>query len=467
MIKVSVPILKSLYNKLFNCILLTGIYPIQWCHGLFSPIFKSGCVSDPNNYRGISISSCLGKFFCSIINERVQNHPLHKSQIGFTPGFRTSDHLFTPKSLMDHHVTYSSRGKIFACFVDLRKAFDSVWRNGLLNKLLKADVTGKTYNLIKSMYGNTTCSVKINSSATEAFQYNKGVRQGCVLSPLLFNLFINKLPSLLEHESVHPFILPDGSKLSSLLYADDLVILSQTATGLQNAIDLLSEFCHSWKLVVNLKKIKVVIFQKKMRQAQKYQFFIDQQSIDVVPEYTYLGMKITSNGSFRAGIDLLKEISSYALEAIQKKFKLSSLSLDIANKIFDAIILPILTYTAEVWGVFEKNEFEYWDKTPTEKAHLKFCKVFLGVNRKASNLACRAEMGRFPLKIVIDKQILNYYFRLRDMNDGPLVKQAFIMSNRLWQKGHNSLHSYDHSLPKTYKLPENITKQSAFSPNYF
>ena len=82
---------------------------------------------------------------------------------------------------------------------------------------------------------------------------------------------------------VKPFILPDGSKLSSLLYADDLVILSQTETGLQNAIDLSSELCNSWKLCV-FKKTKVVIFQKKMRQAQKYQFFIDQQSIDVVPE---------------------------------------------------------------------------------------------------------------------------------------------------------------------------------------
>ena len=83
---------------------------------------------------------------------------------------------------------------------------------------------------------------------------------------------------------------------------------------------------------------------------------------------------------------------------------------------------------------------------------------FSWCKQEASSLACRAEMGRFPLKIVIDKQILNYCFRLRDTN--------FIMSNRLWQKDHNSLHSYVHSLPKTYKLPENITKQSAFSPNY-
>ena len=106
-------------------------------------LVKSGCASDPNNYRGISVSSFLGKLFCSIINERAQNHlqenqPLHKSQIGFTPGFRTSDHLSTLKSLIDPHVTYSSRGKIFACFVDLWKAFDSVWHNGLFKQITKS-----------------------------------------------------------------------------------------------------------------------------------------------------------------------------------------------------------------------------------------------------------------------------------------------------------------------------------------
>ena len=117
------------------------------------------------------------------------------------------------------------------------------------------------------------CNIKIDDHQTQSFKYEKGVRQGCVLSPLLFNLYINELPTLLEEEKVDPFILPDGTKLSSLLYADDRVILSQTATGLQNAINILNNFCNKWKLNVNLKKTKVVVFQKKQRKEQRYKFF--------------------------------------------------------------------------------------------------------------------------------------------------------------------------------------------------
>ena len=140
----------------------------------------SGFVSDPNNYRGICVSSCLGKLFCSILNDRIQpylrNHkPIHKSQIG-------SDHLFTLKSLIDSHVTYSSRGKVFACFVDLKKAFDIVWHKGLFFKLLDSNIGGNTYNLIKSIYENSTCNIKIDDHQILSFKYEKGVRQGCVES---------------------------------------------------------------------------------------------------------------------------------------------------------------------------------------------------------------------------------------------------------------------------------------------
>ena len=86
-----------------------------------------------------------------------------------------------------------------------------------------------------------------------------------------------------EEEKVDPFILPDGTKLSSLLYADDLVILSQIATGLQNAINILNNFCNKWKLNVNLKKTKVVVFQKKQRKT-KVQVFLNANVIDIVNE---------------------------------------------------------------------------------------------------------------------------------------------------------------------------------------
>ena len=73
------------------------------------------------------------------------------------------------------------------------------------------------------MYENWTCNIKIDDHQTQSFKYEKEMRRGCLLSPLLFYLYINKLPTLLEEEKVDPLILPDGTKLSSLLYADDLV----------------------------------------------------------------------------------------------------------------------------------------------------------------------------------------------------------------------------------------------------
>ena len=90
---------------------------------------------------------------------------LHKSQIGFMPNNRTTDHVFTLRTLIDKYV-HNHNGKIYACFVDFRKAFDSVWHNGLLNKLLQINLGGSFYNLIKSLYSKSSCSIKIDQYQT-------------------------------------------------------------------------------------------------------------------------------------------------------------------------------------------------------------------------------------------------------------------------------------------------------------
>ena len=147
MIKFStVPLFKSLI-RLLNFILETGIYPDSWCRGIITPIFKSGSKVDPGNYRGICVAIGLGKVLCSLLNNRILKHlqlhnPIHKSQIGFQAGSRTSDHLFTLKTLIDSHVKAKSHGKISACFVGFRKAFDSTWHQGVFYKLLKSKVGG-------------------------------------------------------------------------------------------------------------------------------------------------------------------------------------------------------------------------------------------------------------------------------------------------------------------------------------
>ncbi len=165
--------------KLFNLVLSVGNFPEAWNRGLITPIFKSGDKSDPNNYRGICVSSNLGKLFCSIMNTRLvhfltEHDVLSKSQIGFLPNYRTTDHIFTLHTLIDKYIN-QNKTKIFACFVDFQKAFDSIWHEGLLSKLLESGIGGKTYNIIKTMYSNNQCAIKI---AMEINEHNSSLKGG-------------------------------------------------------------------------------------------------------------------------------------------------------------------------------------------------------------------------------------------------------------------------------------------------
>ena len=95
------------------------------------------------------------------------------------------------------------------------------------------------------------------------------------------------------------------------------------------------------------------------------------------------------------------------------------------------MISPILTYNSEIWGVYTKPDFKTWDGSQIEKAHLQFCKRYLEVNNKASNIACRAELGRFPLNITINQKILKYILYIQSKDEKSFVKQAFLMSSDL------------------------------------
>ena len=306
---------------------------------------------------------------------------------------------------------------MFSCFVDFKKAFDSIWHQGLLYKLLKYKIGGKFFDVISNLFSNSRCSVKDTATRSEFFDYRKGVRQGCILLPILFNLYLNELPHTFNSNGKDPILPPDGSHLNCFLYADDLLLIFHSAEGLQDSSNKLSQYCQSWFLNVNLRKTKIVVFQKKTRRStlENYDFMINNRRIEIVNDYTYLGVNFSSNGSFIRHKEKLQEKTERSIFVFRRYFDPSKLSINVCNKHFDALFHPILTYSSEVWGAYDKNENTTWEKDTIEKTHINFCKVFLGVNKRSPNAASRNELGRLLLKLQITQNIIKYWFHLKGL----------------------------------------------------
>ena len=175
--------------KLFNKILSTGQFPVEWNISVLSVLHKNGSLYDCNNYRGISISSCLGRLFTKILQTRISNFLeyndlIEDNQAGFRQNHRTTDQVFILKTLLNKY-NHKLNKPIFACFVDFSKAFDSVNRNALFYKMQKAGITGKIFELIKNMYSSTFYCIKKENYLSKPRVKNVGLKQGDSLSPTL------------------------------------------------------------------------------------------------------------------------------------------------------------------------------------------------------------------------------------------------------------------------------------------
>ena len=172
--------------KLFNHILKSGYFPAQWNNSYLTLLHKSGDKSDPSNYRGISLMNCISKNFSAAMNERLKlffKNKFTNHQFGFRENHRTSDSLFVLKSLTNKYI-HKEKKKLYLGFVDFRKAFDSVWRDGLLYKLAKSAVGKQFYQVIKQMMQKTNTAIKFEKLHSGFFEVQRGVKQGDSISPL-------------------------------------------------------------------------------------------------------------------------------------------------------------------------------------------------------------------------------------------------------------------------------------------
>ena len=228
---------------------------------------------------------------------------------------------------------------------------------------------------------------------SETFNIQIGVRQGCVLSPFLFSFFINELATQIEQNCTYGIQLhPDTFQLFLLLFADDIVLLSSTVTGLQKQIHELEIFCERSMLTVNLDKTKVVVFKKGGKLSSKEKWFYNGHLLEITSSYKYLGVYFTNQLSWSLHANYAATQALKVFYGILRQIsKLGDLNMNSYFKIIDVKIKPILLYGSEIWGL---NCF-----TKLEMVHLFACKKFLGVKQNTPNIMIYGECGRFPLYI--------------------------------------------------------------------
>ncbi len=331
--------------------------------------------------------------------------------------------MFVLKTLIDKYCKLKK--PLFTCFIDLQKAFDNVLHSCLFYKLKSLGINSYFYRIIENMYSSVKLCVKSGSSYTDEFPTNIGIKQGDNLSPNPFNIYVNDIPKMFTAECM-PVML-DQCQLSCLMYADDIVLLSDTAAGLQSAIDRMQNYVTKIGLTVNTKKTKVLVFQKG-RQAKYQTFHAGDTILETVRTYQYLGVVFAASGSWEAA-----KLSLYnkSLKAFYKLRKMLGQHPDpaVTLHLFDHTVKAILTYSSEIWSCVntgrncknnESRIITVFQTLIQEKLNVKMCKYVLGVHSKSSNIASLGELGRYPMFVDNIIQMVKYWFRLHETNNSLL-----------------------------------------------
>lgn len=426
----TIQVLTVLFRKIFA----NSVIPTIWKYGILKPIPKSSMTDPciPLQYRGICLLSTVYKLFSNVLNKRIvstaEEHDLFSDeQNGFRKHRSCIDHIFTLTSIIRNRK--NKRLPTFAAFIDFEKAFDRVDRQLLFHKLMQMGVSGKILDCIRNIYHDCKCGVDLNGNITDWFSCNYGVRQGDVLSPTLFGLYINDLVKALKDGASG--ITIDDFVIVCLLYADDLVLLSENEEDLQTMLNILNDWCRKWRMRINVNKSKILHFRIPSQTRTTYDFKIGNISLEIVNRYKYLGLVLDEHLDFNTTSSILSESAGRALGSICSKFKSNKgFGYNTYSKLFECGVAPILDYCSGVWG-FGKHE-------KADTIQNRAIRFYLGVHRFAPNLAINADMGWLYSRTRRKVEMVRFWNRMHIMDDTRLTKKVFLWDKSICKRNWNS-----------------------------
>jgi hypothetical protein len=434
----------ELMHKLCEDIWLTEEPPTDFKKGVIIPLYKKADKLECKNYRGITLLSIPGKVMSLVILNRIKadlDSSLRENQAGFRPGRSCTDQIFSIKQIIERCVEFDI--PIELCFIDFKAAFDSLDREVLWQLLDHYGIPAKIINIIKNTYKDSSCKVKVEGCLTDSFNIKTGVRQGCIWSPLLFNIVIDwvlrtaldnknsgftlqerydKAPiisQVTQRQSERLKIMNAGNKfkIADLDFADDIGLLESTKHELQDSINQIVAAAKTTGLIVNIEKTKIMSIKSNDETA----ILIDGIALETVEKFTYLGSTVSSDNSVAAEIKTRIGKAYGALQKHNTVWKRRSLSLKVKIQMYQAIVLSTLLYGSETWNLTQQQEAQL------DAFGHKALRRIMGVewDDYLSNEEIRRKTNQPKISQLVRKKRQQWFGHVVRMEDKRLAKRTF------------------------------------------
>jgi hypothetical protein len=314
------------------------------------------------DYRTISLMSHVTKILLNIIHERIKNKidiEVGEEQFGFRKNKGTREAILSLRLLTEKYIEVQKN--IYLCFIDYSKAFDSVQHTKLIECLQGIGVDGKDVSLIRNIYWEQVATVKAENLYTQNINIRKGVRQGCILSPSLFNIYTE---NIFKQSGDETGLKINGKIINNLRYADDTVLMAESEKELQDLVVQVDTSSRELGLDINLQKTKTMVISKT-EEKPKINVNIHGETLQQVSSYLYLGHTITDDG--RCDTEVKKRIgmAKSTFNDMKKILTSKQITNKLKMRIIKCYIYSTLMYGSETWTMNKQLEdridaFEMW-----------------------------------------------------------------------------------------------------------
>ena len=414
-----IKILTAILNKAWNL----GSIPTDWEVGIIILIFKKGNARDCKNYRGITLLSIASKVYERVIESKLlkkTDKQMLDSQSGFRKGYSTQDHIFSIKEIT--HKLLEQKQEAYIAFLDLEKAFDCISRKKIWCLLRERNVGKKITNAIESMYKVNQNYVRIHGMQSQEFNSEQGLRQGSVLSPILFNIVMDQVMKESRERSKKLFIGYTNMQrvgISECAFADDLAIFANSQKALQQNLDIWNSVLKSKNMKTNTEKSKVMVIAHDDLSTQVH---IDGHTVEQVNEFKYLGCVLDSKGKHEIEVNERINAAAKLYHALNKSFiSKKEVSSQTKIKVFKTIFRPVLLWGSESWVLSKRL------KSHIQAMEMKYLRRVKGVTRadKIRNDVIRSELEVEPALKIIEQNQLKWFGHLQRLNDKRQVKKVW------------------------------------------